>query len=290
MGTAKPSVRTALAFSNSSGRLADIDPSGRPALPQRKNGKPKKASKLSGDLAETAERIAELQERLWAEAAEGGQRSLLLILQGIDTAGKGGTTEHVVGACGPIGVQYTAFKKPNRAELRHDFLWRIRRQLPPPGTIGIFDRSHYEDVLVARVHDLVPEQVWGRRYDEINAFEQELVGSGTTVLKCFLHISSATQRERLLRRLDRPDKRWKFDESDIDERALWADYQTAFQAMLERCDTPAAPWFVVPSDAKKYRNWAVGELLRETLDLLDPHYPAGNLDIANLRARLNPPS
>jgi PPK2 family polyphosphate:nucleotide phosphotransferase len=280
------SVRAALAFANSSGKLADIDPSGRPELPRKRTGKPKKLSKLTDELAATAERIADLQQRLWAEAAEGGTRSLLIVLQGIDTAGKGGTTEHVIGACGPIGVRYTAFKKPTPDELEHNFLWRIRRELPPPGVIGIFDRSHYEDVLVVRVHELVPEDVWSARYEQINAFEQELVDGGTTVLKCFLHISRQTQLERLLRRLDRPDKHWKFNEADIDERARWDDYQAAFQAMLENCDTTAAPWYVVPADSKKYRNWAVGELVRATLESMNPQYPQGNLDVPALRARL----
>ncbi len=283
------SIRAALAFANSSGLLADIDPSGRPEQPRKKNGKPKKPSRLVRELAETADDIADLQEKLWAEAAEGGKRSLLIVLQGIDTAGKGGTTEHVIGACGPIGVRYTAFGKPTRAELRHDFLWRIRKQLPPPGVIGIFDRSHYEDVLVVRVHDLVPEDVWSARYDAINDFEKELVDSGTTVLKCFLHISSETQRRRLLRRLARPDKHWKFNEADIDERAHWADYQAAYQAMLQKCDTDIAPWYVVPADSKGYRNWAVGELVRETLESMNPRYPVGNLDVPSLTARLAGP-
>jgi len=279
-------MREALAFVSGTGQLADIDPDSRPLIPRKSNGKPKKLTKGSTD----AKTIADLQERLWAESATGGRRSVLLVLQGIDTAGKGGVTEHVVGACGPIGLEYTAFKKPTKAELRHDFLWRIRKRAPAPGVVAIFDRSHYEDVLAARVHNVVPEQVWSARYDQINAFEQELVDNGTSVLKCFLHISYDTQRERLLRRLDLPRKHWKFNEADIDERALWDSYQAAFQTMLARCDTAAAPWYVIPSDSKKYRNWAVGELLRETLQSLDPHYPLGNLDVPALRARLQPPN
>jgi PPK2 family polyphosphate:nucleotide phosphotransferase len=231
-----------------------------------------------------------LQERLWAESTAGGKRSLLLLLQGIDTAGKGGTTEHVIGNCGPIGVQYTPFGRPTREELNHDFLWRVRRRVPPPGVVGIFDRSHYEDVLVVRVHDLVPQQEWEARYDKINAFERDLVAHGATVLKVFLHISYDTQRERLLRRLARPDKHWKFDPSDIDERARWPKYQEAFQAMLERCDTSDAPWYVVPADSKKYRNWAVAQLLLETLETHDPQYPQLDLDVTQLRKRLEPPN
>jgi PPK2 family polyphosphate:nucleotide phosphotransferase len=215
---------------------------------------------------------------------------VLLVLQGIDTAGKGGTTEHVIAACGPIGVQYTGFKKPTPEELRHDFLWRIKRQLPPPGVLGIFDRSHYEDVLVPRVHDVIPPTECDARYAEINAFERQLAARGTTLIKVFLHISYDTQRERLLARLDNPDKRWKFNEADLAERALWPRYQDAYQAMLEHCDTPEAPWFVVPSDSKKYRNWAVGRLVRETLEQLDPHYPDVGLDVADLRNRLAAPN
>ena len=276
------SLREKLAFANSSGSLADIDPTGKPGAPKKK--------KLKAKLADHADDIAALQERLWAEATAGGTRSVLIVLQGIDTAGKGGTTEHVIGRCGPIGVQYTAFGRPTREELRHSFLWRIRKRVPPPGVVGIFDRSHYEDVLAVRVHDLVPQQEWEARYAKINAFERDLVAHGTTVLKVFLHISYDTQRERLLRRLDRPDKQWKFNPNDIDERRLWPKYQEAFQAMLERCDTPEAPWYVVPSDSKKYRNWAVAQLLRETLEDLDPHYPQLELDVARLRKRLRPPN
>lgn len=273
------SLRDALAFRNSTGRLADIDPGATPCAPTVKHGLPKK-------LHTDARRIAELQERLWAESTAGGKRRVLLVLQGIDTAGKGGTTEHVVGACGPIGVQYTAFGKPTPEELHHDFLWRIKKRLPPPGVIAIFDRSHYEDVLVVRVHELVPEAEWQQRYDRINAFERDLAAHGTTVLKVFLHISYERQRKRLLRRLDRPDKRWKFNPADVDERELWPRYQQAFQAMLERCDTDDAPWFVVPADSKKYRNWAVAQLLLETLLDLDPRYPQPDLDLEALRERL----
>jgi PPK2 family polyphosphate:nucleotide phosphotransferase len=276
-------LRDVLAFRNSGGRLADIDPDATPFAPTKKGGLPKK-------LRTETKKIAGLQERLWAESRAGGSRRLLLLLQGIDTAGKGGTTEHVVGACGPIGVQYTAFGPPTEKELRHDFLWRIRKRVPPPGVVGIFDRSHYEDVLIVRVHKLVPETEWERRYDAINAFERDLVAHGTTLVKVFLHISYDTQRDRLLRRLDRPDKHWKFNESDVDERRMWPKYQEAFQAMLERCDTADAPWYVVPSDSKKYRNWAVGQLLLETLVSLDPRYPQTDLDVDRLRKRLEPPN
>ena len=261
-------------------QLAEIDPGTRPGRPKR----------TSSALETNASTIADLQERLWAESRAGGTRSVLLVLQGIDTAGKGGVTEHVVGACGPIGVQYSSFGKPTEEELAHDFLWRIRKRLPPAGVIAVFDRSHYEDVLVPRVHGTLPIEEIEQRYEQINDFEQGLVASGTTVLKVFLHISYETQRNRLLARLDNPDKHWKFAEADISERARWADYQAAFQAMLQRCDTAAAPWYIVPADHKKYRNWAVAELLHETLTELDPHYPRPMLDLPALRERLAPPN
>jgi PPK2 family polyphosphate:nucleotide phosphotransferase len=232
----------------------------------------------------------DLQERLWAEATAGGSRSLLLVLQGMDTGGKGGVTEHVIGAFGPIGVQYTAFKKPTEKERAHDFLWRIRKRLPPPGTVGVFDRSHYEDVLITRVHGEVSVEECRHRYGEINQFERALVADGTTVVKCFLHISYETQRERLLARLDNPDKHWKFNEADIDERRYWDEYQAAYQDAIEATNTPEAPWYVIPSDRKKYRNRVVGELLREVLRDLDPAYPRPDLDVERLKARLAPPN
>jgi PPK2 family polyphosphate:nucleotide phosphotransferase len=282
MGKKAKSLRDVLAFAHTDQKLTEIEPSSRPLGPAKKS--------LVRKLGKDATRIAGLQERLWAEAAVGGSRSVLLVLQGIDTAGKGGTAEHVISACGPIGVQYTGFKQPTAEELRHEFLWRIRRRLPPPGVLGIFDRSHYEDVLVPRVHDLIPRTEYEARMDKINDFERQLVAEGTTLIKVFLHISYDAQRERLLARLDNPDKHWKFNEGDLDERALWSRYQQAYQAMLERCDIPEAPWFVVPSDSKKYRNWAVGRLVRETFQELDPRYPEVTLDVAALRKRLAPPN
>jgi PPK2 family polyphosphate:nucleotide phosphotransferase len=250
--------------------------------------KPKKKDKAVARSAlstHDAANLSDLQERLFAE----GTRSVLLVLQGIDTAGKGGVVSHVVGLLGPEGTTITAFKQPTPQELAHHFLWRIRRRLPTPGLIGVFDRSHYEDVLVTRVHNLVPESVWRPRYDEINEFETQLTDAGTAVIKCFLHISYATQRERLLSRLDDPTKRWKFHVSDLDERAYWGDYQNAFTAMLQECSTEVAPWYVVPSDDKAYRNWAIGRILFETLTEMDPKYPEPDLDLDALRARLQPP-
>ena len=275
----KSSMRAALAVAPGPVELAGYDPEARPLAGGVRNR----------DLAPDHEQLRDLQERLYAESTVRGRRSLLLVLQGMDTAGKGGVTEHVVGTLGPIGVQYTAFKAPTKEEQAHDFLWRIRRKLPPAGVIGVFDRSHYEDVLIVRVHDLVPESEWRPRYDLINEFEAEVTAAGTTVLKCFLNISFDTQRKRLLSRLDNPHKHWKFNEGDVDERARWSEYQAAYSEMLERCNTPQAPWFVVPSDHKKYRNWAVSELLRETLVDLDPQYPRPALDVPRLKERLAPP-
>jgi PPK2 family polyphosphate:nucleotide phosphotransferase len=272
-------ARDVLAFRAGSGTLADIDPAGRPLAKDREDGPSKREAK----------RLRELQERLWAESRSGGERSLLLVLQGIDTSGKGGVTQHVVGACGTIGVQYTAFGRPTPAERRHDFLWRVRKRVPTAGMIGVFDRSHYEDVLVPLVHRTIDSDAVETRYGQINTFEQELADQGVTVLKCFLHISYERQRKRLLKRLDRADKRWKFQESDLDERELWPRYQDAYQQMLANTDSDIAPWFVVPADHKGYRNWAVGRLLLETREELAPRYPQPILDLPALRARLQPP-
>jgi PPK2 family polyphosphate:nucleotide phosphotransferase len=260
--------------------LAGYDPRARPIQPGKKGA----------TLGTVSKHLRGLQERLYAEATAGGARSILLVLQGIDTAGKGGVTEHVVGSFAPIGVQYTAFKKPTPDEAAHHFLWRIRQRVPPPGVIGVFDRSHYEDVLVPRVHGFISESDLPARYGEINAFEAELAAIGTTLIKCFLHISYDTQRKRLLARLDNPDKHWKFNEDDLAERARWAQYMTAFEAMLANCNTSDGPWYIVPSDSKKYRNWAVGELLREALEELDPQYPHPSFDVDALRRRLQPPN
>ncbi|HKF33758.1 MAG TPA: PPK2 family polyphosphate kinase [Jatrophihabitantaceae bacterium] len=278
MTNANGSMREALRVQPGTVNLAGYEPDATPLAPGGR-GKTGEAAAAAGPI------LAGLQERLWAERT----RSVLLVLQGIDTAGKGGVVTHVVGLLGPEGVRVTAFKKPTPEEAAHHFLWRIRRALPGPGIVGVFDRSHYEDVLVPRVHETTPEQEWRDRYGEINAFEAELVGTGTAVVKCFLHISYAEQRERLLARLSDPSKHWKFQESDIDERAYWADYQAAFAGMLERCSTEAAPWYVVPSDRKWYRNWAVGRILSEVLEELDPRYPQTELDVERLRKRLQPP-
>jgi PPK2 family polyphosphate:nucleotide phosphotransferase len=231
------------------------------------------------------ERLAGLQERLWAEH----DRTVLLVLQGIDTSGKDGTIKHVIGRVNPLGCRIISFKRPTPEEARHHFLWRIRRALPEPGQIGVFGRSHYEDVIVPRVHGTLADAEIDKRYQEIARFEAGLAGGSTTIMKCFLHISSEEQLKRLLARLDDPDKWWKFEPSDIDERALWPKYQETFREVLLRSNPDDAPWYVVPADRKWYRNWAVGRLLLETLTEMAPEYPRPPLDIPALKARLRSP-
>jgi len=246
-----------------------------------------KGRKTAGrSLEADADGLAGLQERLWAEKA----RTVLLVLQGIDTSGKDGTIERVIGLVNPLGCRITSFKKPTEEEARHHFLWRIRRALPAPGEIGVFGRSHYEDVLVPRVHGGLPGAEIDRRYVEIARFEAGLAANATTIVKCFLHISHEEQRRRLLARLDDPDKRWKFEVGDLDERARWPKYEDAFREMLRRSNADEAPWYVVPADRKWYRNWAVRRLLLETLTEMAPEYPRPALDIPTLRARLAPPA
>jgi PPK2 family polyphosphate:nucleotide phosphotransferase len=236
--------------------------------------------------AKLAERLSTLQEQLYAEGRTGGRRSMLLVLQGMDTSGKGGTIRHVVGQVDPGGVHVVAFGRPTPEELRHDFLWRIRRELPRPGRLGAFDRSHYEDVVAVRVKRLAERRTWMRRYDAINRFEAQLTEAGTRVVKCFLHISAAEQRERLLARLENPTKRWKFNPGDLDDRERWEEYMVAYADALERCNTEAAPWHVVPADRKWYRNWAVAVLLIEQLEELALRWPEPPYDLEEQRRRL----
>ncbi|GGS67157.1 PPK2 family polyphosphate kinase [Streptomyces cinerochromogenes] len=249
-------------------------------------GAPDGKQAARADAEGTGRQLARLQERLWAAGTAGDRRRVLLVLQGMDTSGKGGTVKHVIGQLNPSGCRITAFKAPTEEERRHDFLWRVRRALPEPGEIGIFDRSHYEDVLIARVRHLARPAEVGSRYGLINDFERTLADDGVTLVKCFLHISYDEQRRRLLRRLDRPDKHWKFDPGDIEERALWPAYQEAYELALERCSAPYAPWYLVPADRKWYRNWAISRLLLEQLRELDPRYPRARFDVAECRERL----
>lgn len=237
-------------------------------------------------LAERSGRFAELQEMLYANGKEGDRRSLLLVLQGMDTAGKGGIVTHVVGAGNPMGIRYTSFGKPTPEERSHHFLWRINKALPPAGHIGVFDRSHYEDVLVVRVHELVPPDHIDHRYGEINTFEKELIESGTTVVKAAMFVSLDEQKRRLAERLDRPEKYWKYNPGDLDERALWPAYQEAYQVMLDRTATDDAPWFVVPCDKKWYARLAITELLIEALNRMNLSWPPADFDVDAEKKRL----
>ncbi len=253
---------------------------------ERAAGGPADKQAAAAAMPALAEKLAGLQEKLYAQAIGGDRRGVLVVLQAMDTAGKDGIIEKVIGLCNPAGIKLTSFKRPTQEELAHDFLWRIERQVPAPGYIGVFNRSHYEDVLVQRVHNIVPKEIWSKRYATINAFERKLDRSGISIVKVFLHISKQVQAERLADRLDDPTKYWKFNPGDIDERGYWDAYQEAYGAALQRCSTVAAPWHVIPSDHKWYRNWAVAALLAQTLENLAPQYPAATFDVGEQRARL----
>ena len=233
-------------------------------------GKPAANERLEANR----ERLHDLQERLYAER----QQALLIVLQAMDTAGKDGTIEHVCGSFNPQGVRVASFKAPTEEELAHDFLWRIHRRVPRTGMIGIFNRSHYEDVLVVRVKKLVPEKVWSKRYDHINAFERLLADSGVRIVKLFLHISPDEQAERLQERQQRSEKHWKFNPGDLDDRRLWHDYQRAYEDALTRCNSEWAPWYVVPADRKWYRNLVVSEILIDVMESMDPKFPEPLVD------------
>jgi PPK2 family polyphosphate:nucleotide phosphotransferase len=211
---------------------------------------------------------------------------MLLVLQGIDTSGKGGTVRHVVGQMDPQGVRVEAFGPPTAEERRHDFLWRVRRRLPPPGIVGVFDRSHYEDVVAVRVRRLAPRATWSRRFAAINRFEEQLIADDMRIVKCFLHISVEEFCRRQRARLEDPTKHWKFDPDDLDDVGLWEDYLDAYGDALERCNTAHAPWYVVPTDRKWYRNWAITSLLIEQLEEMDLRWPPATFDVAEQRARL----
>jgi PPK2 family polyphosphate:nucleotide phosphotransferase len=242
-------------------RLKEFDPSHTGGIKSRKDAQE--------ELDANIEALAELGYRLYAE----DRRSLLLVLQGMDTSGKDGTIRHVTKGFNPQSCQVTSFKQPSIEEIDHDFLWRIARALPRRGNIGIFNRSHYEDVLIVRVHNLVPKAEWKTRYERINQFESLASQGGTTLVKIFLHIGKNEQRKRLQARLDDPQKRWKFSKADLAEREYWNDYQKAYNEALTRCNTEHAPWYIVPADKKWYRNLVVSRILRKTLEKLDPQYP-----------------
>jgi PPK2 family polyphosphate:nucleotide phosphotransferase len=260
-------------------RLAEVDPG---STPHFSGGKKQARRVADGRSAE----LGDLQERLYAEGRSDGGKALLLILQAMDTAGKGGIIRHVVGGFDPQGVHLHAFKAPTTEERAHDFLWRIRAQLPEPGIIGVFDRSHYEDVLIARVHGLAAPEVIEQRYGQITAFEREVVASGTAIVKVMLHLSRDEQRKRLARRLDRRDKQWKYNPQDVDERARWDDYMAAYERAIHRTGAPEAPWFVVPADHKWYARWAVQTIVLNALRDIDPRWPSVPYDVAAEKARL----
>lgn len=237
-------------------------------------------------LAELGPSLADLQERLFADGKSGGRRNLLLVLQGMDTSGKGGTLRSTVGLVDPQGVRITSFKAPTPDERAHDFLWRITKALPPVGLIGVFDRSHYEDVLIARVRSLAPPEEIERRYAAINAWEAELAAEGTTIIKCMLHISAEEQKNRLLARLDDETKHWKYNPGDVDERELWPAYQEAYEIAIARTNTDVAPWHVIPADKKWYRNLAIGTLLHDALQAFDLDWPSADFDVEHEKRRL----
>jgi len=238
-------------------------------------------------LEELGTRLSDLQEMLYANARTGGTRSVLLVLQGMDTSGKGGTVRHVLGQVDPAGVHIAAFKRPTPEELAHDFLWRIRKHLPEAGEIGVFDRSHYEDVVTVRVLKIADRRTWTRRFGSIRRFEEALGEGGTTVVKCFLHISPGEQKERLLARLDDPTKHWKYNPGDLDTRVLWDDYMVAYGQAIEETSTETAPWYVIPADRKWYRNWAITSLVVETLEEMGLTWPAADFSVEEERRRLD---
>lgn len=261
-------------------RLEDVDPDSTPGF---------SGSKAQGEkeLAARREVLGDLQERLFAQSRAGeATQAVLLVLQAMDTAGKGGIVRHVVGGVDPQGVQLTAFKAPTDEERAHDFLWRVEQRLPRPGFIGVFDRSHYEDVLIGRVRRLAEPDEIERRYGAISDFERRIAASGIRIVKVMLHISRDEQKERLMERLDRPDKHWKYRPGDVDERMLWDDYMAAYQTVFDRTSTPGAPWHVVPANGKWYARLAVQELLIAALEEIDPQWPAVDFDIETEKKRL----
>jgi PPK2 family polyphosphate:nucleotide phosphotransferase len=250
-------------------RLADVDPAAT-------HGRQKDTA--AAELKAGLERLTELQDKVWAEQ----KHKILIVLQGIDAAGKDGSVKHVMSAFNPMGCSVTSYKAPTPIELAHDYLWRVHQRVPGKGEIAIFNRSHYEDVLVVRVHDLVPKKVWSKRYDQINAFEDLLASSGTTVIKLFLWIDRDEQKARLEERLTNPDKQWKFRVSDLAERKLWDAYVAADEEMLRRCSTAAAPWYVIPANRNWFRNLAIANIVGETIADLKPRYPPSPDDLTGV--------
>jgi PPK2 family polyphosphate:nucleotide phosphotransferase len=253
-------------------RLVPVPPGSRVSLHSRDAAPPSLPGDLAAEMVPMLEKLHDLQAALYGE----GQRSLLIILQGRDASGKDGTIGHVGTAFNQQGCQVTAFKQPSHEELAHDYLWRVHRAVPARGNIGVFNRSHYEDVLAVRVHGLVPRAEWAKRFGQINEFEHMLTANGTTIVKLFLHVSKNEQRRRLLARATDPKKNWKLSASDVAERGLWHDYTRAYQDVLSRCSTPWAPWYVVPADDKEARNYLVTGVLLAVLKRMAPAFPPGN--------------
>jgi PPK2 family polyphosphate:nucleotide phosphotransferase len=251
--------------------LSEWDPADKSAFPVGKGEGKKRIKELNATLEE-------LQELLYAER----KHKMLVVLQGMDTAGKDGVIRHVFDGVNPQGVRVAGFKVPTPEELAHDYLWRVHAQTPGTGEITLFNRSHYEDVLVVRVHELVPETIWSKRYDQINAFEEMLWEEGTTILKFFLHIDLEEQKSRLQARLDEPHKRWKFNPGDLGERKLWPEYTAAYEEVLSRTSTAWAPWYIVPANRKWYRNVVVGTVIVDALQALEMRYPESDVDPASV--------
>jgi len=238
-----------------------------------------KGAKMKASLDKAIDRIDKLQYLLYADH----KRALLIVLQGLDAAGKDGTIRHVMTGCNPQGCHVTSFKTPSAEESSHDFLWRVHHAIPEYGDIGIFNRSHYEDVLVVRVHNLVPKRVWSARYEQINKFEEILHGNNVKIIKFFLHISRDEQKKRFELRIKDPDRQWKLSESDFDERKFWDDYVEAYEDALTQCGTPHAPWYIIPANKKWFRNLAVSHIVAETLDAMDMKFPLPSVDVKKLK-------
>ncbi|HTV60083.1 MAG TPA: polyphosphate kinase 2 family protein [Verrucomicrobiae bacterium] len=251
--------------------LSKLDPE--ETLGWEKNGAMKKA------LEKAVQRLDDLQYLMYAE----DKRALLIVFQALDAGGKDGTIRHVMSGVNPQGCRVTPFKTPSSEEAAHDFLWRVHKAVPPRGQIGIFNRSHYEDVLVVRVHNLVPKEVWSERYQQINRFEETLAANNITVLKFFLHISKDEQKKRFMERIDDADKRWKISASDFNERKFWGEYTQAYEAALAKCGTDAAPWYVIPANKKWFRNLAVSHIIVETLEEMKMKFPPPTINIRNLK-------
>ncbi|SDQ16500.1 PPK2 family polyphosphate kinase [Leucobacter chromiiresistens] len=260
-------------------RLSEVDPSATPGTAARKHAG-------LAELERAAQELRVLQEKLFAQSRLGAKDRLLVVLQAMDAAGKGGIVNHVFGQTEPYGLALTAFKSPTEEERAHDFLWRVERRVPEPGVIGVFDRSHYEDVLIQKVRGFAPPEEIERRYGAINDFEARITADGVRVVKIMLHISPEEQAERLLSRLDDPEKHWKYNPGDVDERLHWPAYMDAFQTAIERTHSDAAPWFVVPANAKWYARAAVQRIVISELAGLSPHWPHPDFDVAAERQRV----